>query len=125
VRYHGQDDDSEAARKWKSWNAYLALFVVNPGARATPIFSNLSKLGTSNLATTLETSSDRWNFHKELWLPAAAEWMRIAGDEIEKICRSGEQKCRVGDLWEAEGGEEICDMRRFEFWRKRLAEEGL
>lgn len=118
-----RDSEEEAARKWKNWSMYMALFVTSPNARATPFLSDMCSLSLRTLAITLETPTDRWNFHKRLWMPAAEQIMRIAGDELEKICEDVGRKYSAGDLWEAEGGGDEYDSRRFGFWRKRLAEQ--
>lgn len=122
VKHRGQDDEPEAARKWKNFSTFLALFAASPESRATPVLSRYLELGFTNLAITLESSGDRWNFHKALWMPAAVQWMRIAGDEIEKICNDEEKNYPAGDLWKAEGGGDVCDSSRFKFWKSRLAE---
>jgi hypothetical protein len=118
------------------------LFVVRPDTQSNPGLVGLDWLGLKTLAVTLESSSDAWNFHKDWWLPAAAEWMRIAGNELARVCASGKKSYPPGDLWKTEGGGkvcdkrrhifwkagasgEVCDIRRFRFWRTRLAEEGV
>lgn len=84
--------------------------------------TNLSWLGLKTLAVTLESSRDAWNFHFDLWMPATEPWMRIAGEELARVCTTGKKTFPPGDLWKAESGGETCDTKRFDFWKKRLAE---
>jgi hypothetical protein len=75
------------------------------------------------LVTALEHSPETHrgknvDFH----VPAAAEWFRIAGDEIEKLCRDKTEKLPPGDLWASQGGGEVCDSARLNFWKKRMLE---
>jgi len=57
-------------------------------------------------------------------VPAAIQWLKIAGDLIESLCVSGMEHWCGGDLWEAEGGGVVCDEVRWRFWRARFAELG-
>lgn len=50
--------------------------------------------------------------------------MHIAGEELGRVCASEVKKYPPGDLWEVEGGSDMCDTRRFEFWKAKLAEKG-
>jgi hypothetical protein len=59
-----------------------------------------------------------------LHVPAAAEWFRIAGDGIEKLCEEETQNMDPGDLWTSQGGGEVCDSARLRFWNKRMLELG-
>jgi hypothetical protein len=89
VEYRGKDDPPTATGKWKKFNTYLALFSANPDAQAIHVLAVLTRLGVKTLACSLEYSSDAPNLHADLWRPAAAQWMRIASDELARVCASG------------------------------------
>jgi len=57
-------------------------------------------------------------------IPAAMQWLTIAGDEVHRLCVSGTEHWCGGDLWGAESGGIVCDEVRWRFWRARLAELG-
>lgn len=57
-------------------------------------------------------------------VPAATQWMRIAGNEVEKMCVDGRESMNAGDVWVHRGGGEGCDVRRLGFWMERLVELG-
>lgn len=60
----------------------------------------------------------------EIHVPAAAEWFRIAGLEIEIMCEDETETINQGDLWLAQGGKDLCDSARLEFWKRRMVELG-
>ena len=60
----------------------------------------------------------------ELHVPAAAQWLQIAGDEIERLCSDGTSRINAGDLWVGRGGGEVVDSARLQFWKARIAEFG-
>jgi hypothetical protein len=58
----------------------------------------------------------------DVHVPAAAQWLRIAGEQVEEMCAEGKVRARAGDLWLAKGGSDVCDTARLGFWRERLVE---
>jgi hypothetical protein len=60
----------------------------------------------------------------DVHVPAAAQWLRIAGEQVEEMCAEGKVRARAGDLWLAKGGSDVCDTARLGFWRERLVELG-
>jgi len=113
----------EAKAKWRSINIYVALLSKSPQAQQIPALAGLSRLGIRTLAMALEYSAETSvGKNAVCHVPAVMEWLRIAGDELERLCVSGEEPWRGGDLWLAEGGGRVCDEARWKFWRARLVE---
>lgn len=110
---------------WRNLNTFLALIAISPGAQMIPILKGMARLGLQTLAMALEHSLEtRLGKNVELHAPAAAQWLRIAGDKIEGLCRDGTERMTAGDLWVGNGGGEVCDSARLQFWRARMAEFG-
>jgi len=57
-------------------------------------------------------------------VPAAAQWLLIAGKEIEEMCEAGMELMNGGDLWVERGGSDVCDVARLQFWKERLRKLG-
>ncbi|KAI1487551.1 hypothetical protein F5X96DRAFT_140808 [Biscogniauxia mediterranea] len=81
--------------------------------------------GYETVADALESSSSAAVLDFEV--PAAAEWLRIAGARFREGAARGEASwalARKRDLWaEGEGGGgEVMTEQRYEFWRGRLEE---
>ncbi|KAH8731032.1 hypothetical protein GQ44DRAFT_809006 [Phaeosphaeriaceae sp. PMI808] len=105
----------EAKAKWKNLNTWLALIAKSPDAQKTPALTDMTRLGLKTLVMALEYSPDtQLGRNVELHVPAAMQWLQIAGDEIERLC----------NLWAGRGSGEICDSARFQYWRTRVAEFG-
>jgi len=121
----GQKEPLEAMQAWKNINTYIALLAVHPKAQAIPVLANHACLGVRTLAVALEHSSEtRLGRNSELHAPAAAQWLRIAGEEVERICAEETQQFMMGDLWQSHGGTEVCDSARLAFWKSRLKDMG-
>ena len=111
--------------KWRNLNTYLALFAISLDARAIPAFAGMLRSGFKTLAMALEHSPDtREGRNTTLHAPAAAQWLRIAGDELSTACADGSRRFPAGDLWSSQGGSERCDSVRLQFWRSRLTDLG-
>ncbi|KAH7399418.1 hypothetical protein BKA66DRAFT_556248 [Pyrenochaeta sp. MPI-SDFR-AT-0127] len=116
-------DTAKAA--WRNLNTYIALIAHNPGAQRIPVLAGMATLSLKTLAMALEYSRDtRLGKNTELHVPAAAQWFRIAGDKIERLCRDGTERMTAGDLWTGSGGGEVCDYARLQFWKARIAKYG-
>lgn len=115
----------EATVKWRSINTYIALLASKPRAQRIPVLSGLVRLGIKTLVMALEYSAET-NVGRNVacHVPAAIQWLKIAGDELERLCVAGTEHWGDGDLWEAEGGGIVCDEARWRFWNARLAELG-
>ncbi len=110
---------------WKNVNTYLALLSVHPQAQKIPALAGMACLGPKTIAMALEYSSgSRLGKNSELHAPAVLEWLRIAGDEIERLCAEGTQRFGPGDLWTSRGGSDVCDNVRLAFWKYRLTDMG-
>jgi hypothetical protein len=98
----------------------------NAGVRNTPVLANNIRLACVTIVLALEQSHEsRWGKNVDLHIPAAAaEWFRIAGDEIEELCKNETETMNPGDLWASQRGGEVCDRARLSFWKKRLLELG-
>ncbi|KAJ4990054.1 hypothetical protein SVAN01_04517 [Stagonosporopsis vannaccii] len=121
----GHKKPLEAMQAWKNINTYIALVAVHPKAQAVPVLANHARLGVRTLAVALEHSNGtRLGRNAELHAPAAAQWLRIASKEIERVCAEGTQRFMTGDLWQSRGGTEVCDSARLAFWKSRLEDVG-
>lgn len=108
---------------WKNLNTYLALRAVHPRAQTIPAMVNKT-LSFRVLFMALEQrSGSRIGRNAELHAPAAAQWLRIAGDEIEQLCK-GTETWPEGQLWKDCGGTSLCDGARLAFWKSRLGDMG-
>ncbi|KAF2196096.1 hypothetical protein GQ43DRAFT_445421 [Delitschia confertaspora ATCC 74209] len=114
-----------AKATWRNLNTYIALIAKSTDAQRIPVLARQVGLGLKTMAMALEYSPDtRLGKNIELHAPAAAQWLRIAGDEIDRLCRDGTQRMAIGDLWAGSGGSEVCDSARLQFWRARIVELG-
>jgi hypothetical protein len=111
--------------KWRNFNTYLALKAINSGAQNIPVLANTIRLARVTLAMALEHSSEsRLGKSVDLHVPAAAEWFRIAGGEVEKLCEIATETMNPGDLWARQGGGGVCNSARLRFWKERMLELG-
>ena len=55
-------------------------------------------------------------------LPAAAQWILIAAEEIHNAATAQKQRATTGPLWEARGGTERFDSDRWLFWQHGFGE---
>jgi hypothetical protein len=114
-----------AKEKWSNLNTYLALLAKDSDAQKLPVLAHKATLSLVALSTAFEFSPEtRSGRNSELRVPAAAQWLRIAGDQIESLCANGTERMPAGDLWTSTGGGEICDKARLQFWKTRMAELG-
>ena len=60
----------------------------------------------------------------KLHIRACAQWLRIAEDDLEEVCKAATETYEAGDLWKACGGNDVCNSARLEFWKARMREEG-
>lgn len=121
----GHKEPLEATQAWKNINTFVALMAVHSKAQTIPVLANHAHVGVRTLAVALEHSSGtRLGRNSELHAPAAAQWLQIAGAEIETVCAEGTQRFMPGDLWESRGGTEVCDSARLAFWKSRLEDMG-
>ena len=112
--------------KWKNFNTWLALLAKSPDAQSFPVLAGKVWLGLRTLSIALEQSpSTRWGQNVGLHAPAAAQWLRIAENELARVCAEGGEKYPAGDLWKDKGGNDVCDSARLQFWRARLRELGV
>ncbi|KAI4959143.1 hypothetical protein J4E86_002864 [Alternaria arbusti] len=118
--------DLETAKTlWKNFNTFLALRATSDRAQTIPVLANGVRMARMTLATALEHSPNTRKGKKtDLHIPAAEAWFRIAGDEIEKLCEAGTETLPPGDLWASQGGGDVCDSARLEFWKSRMSELG-
>lgn len=116
----------EAAKTtWRNLNTCIALVAKSYDAQRIPALAGWARLGLKTLAMALEHSPDtRLGRNAELHAPAAAQWLQIAGDEIERLCSDGTERMDAGDLWAGSGGGEVCDSARLQFWKARIVEFG-
>ncbi|KAH6615373.1 hypothetical protein C7974DRAFT_367648 [Boeremia exigua] len=116
---------AQAAQAWSNVNTYLALKTIDPRVNDIPALARHITLGLRTLAMALEWSGETWlGKNAELHAPAAAQWLRIAGKEIDEVCKEGREQTGRGDMWEKRGGGLECDAARLGFWRERLAGMG-
>ncbi|KAF2632343.1 hypothetical protein BU25DRAFT_149644 [Macroventuria anomochaeta] len=98
---------------WKNINTFTALVSVHPGVKKkttqkAPVLANMAQIGRSTLARALEHSpGTRLGKNSELHAPAPAQWLRIAGDALEKLCAEAKERMPAGDFWRVGGGSEI------------------
>lgn len=110
---------------WKNTNTYLALRAIHPKAQTISAMSGNVQLGVRALSWATEYPPDtRLGKNQELHAPAAAQWLRIAGAEIERLCETGIVGMGAGKLWESCGGTDVCDLARLEFWKSQLRDLG-
>lgn len=116
----------EAAQTmWKNVNTYVALLASNSDAQKIPAIAGMVTQCPRTMIMALEDEPETNTVgNVDLHGPAAAQWFRIAGDEIERLCSLGTERYACGKLWERNGGTEVCDNARLQFWRMRLAELG-
>ncbi|KAF2995804.1 hypothetical protein E8E13_000632 [Curvularia kusanoi] len=126
LKYHGgRKEPLGAMQAWKNLNTYLALRAIHPKAQSIPAMAGGARLGVRTLAMATEQSSDsRLGRNSGLHAPAAAQWLRIAGREIEQLCKEETELWPMGKLWEEKGGLKVCDGKRLAFWRDRLTQMG-
>lgn len=106
---------------WRNLNTYLALLQKNRKAQDIPVLSGTVRLALRALPMALEHSPEtRLGKNAELHAPAAAQWLRLAVDEIEELCAERNERMVAGDLWVAKGGSDVCDLARLQFWKERL-----
>ncbi|XPS77784.1 hypothetical protein M3J09_009811 [Ascochyta lentis] len=114
-----------AMQAWRNLNTYLALMAVHPKAQTVPALAGKARLGLTTLGLALENSpGTRRGKVSELHAPAAAQWLRVAGDEIERLCEEETEQIMAGDLWKCRGGTDMCNSARMAFWKSRLMEMG-
>jgi hypothetical protein len=112
-------------QKWKNFNTYLALVAVHPRAQTIPVLANKVRLSFVTLSMALEhPPNSRLGRNSELHAPAAAQWLRIAGVEIEELCRKETARMGPGDLWKGRDDADVCNGARLAFWKSKLAEMG-
>lgn len=113
-------------QKWKNFNTYLALMAVHPKAQTIPVLAGEARLAFTTLATALEyPPGSKFGRNSELHAPAAAQWLRIAGKEIDRLCEEGTTQHYPGDLWKDRAMEgSRCNSARLAFWKSRLTEMG-
>ncbi|KAI4921817.1 hypothetical protein J4E90_000244 [Alternaria incomplexa] len=118
--------DLEAAKTlWKNFNAFLALIATSARVQTIPVLANGIRMARMTLVTALEHSPNtRRGKGTDLHIPAAEAWFQIAGDEIGKLCEAGTETLPPGDLWASQGGGDLCDSARLEFWKRRMSELG-
>ncbi|RMZ74432.1 hypothetical protein GMOD_00003469 [Pyrenophora seminiperda CCB06] len=122
---HSPENSELAKTKWRNLNTYLALRATHARAQNIPVLANGIRLARVTLMMALEHSPEsRLGKNVNLHIPAAAEWFRIAGDEIERLCKNQAETMSPGDLWARLGGGEMCDSARLSFWKKRMSELG-
>jgi hypothetical protein len=115
-----------AARKWSNVNTFVALLVRCLDVQNVPILAPQVVRARVTLALALEYSpTTHWGNNVAIHAPAAAQWLRIAGGEVEEWCKGETGRMKAGDIWVARGGGEVCDLARLAFWRQRLRELGI
>lgn len=121
--YHKESPES-AKKKWRNINTWLALLATCQAAQDIPALSNETRLAFKTFVMALEfPPGTMLGDNVELHVPAAAQWFRIAGDAIEKLCEEGTEKFNDGS-WFQKHGRGRCDNRRLEFWKERMLELG-
>ena len=81
-------------------------------------------MGIKTVAMALEHSWNAGIVEAEVHVPPAAQWLRVAGGEIERLCTGGTERCVAGDVWKGRGGSNVCDLKRYQFWIDRIWELG-
>ncbi|CZT20219.1 uncharacterized protein RCC_06076 [Ramularia collo-cygni] len=109
----------KSALLWKNMNTYVILLGQSPEAQLHPPLAGRIKRGIWTLATALEHSSSI-PYEANLGVPAAAQWLSLAGPEIEQLCEAATEHYPVGDLWVGTDNTDVVDMARLQFWRRRL-----
>lgn len=114
----------QAEQMYTNINTYAALTAqqhrVHPGS---PLNSCLHS--AFGVLAHLEYSPDtpRGDFGY-LAVRAAAAWLMIAGKEIVELGRPSTNKHDYisGSLWKAEGGTDMVEVKRLQFWNRRFGE---
>ncbi|OSS45656.1 hypothetical protein B5807_09490 [Epicoccum nigrum] len=119
----GRKEPLGAMQAWKNLNTYLALRAVHPKAQTIPAMVNKTLCFRIFVMALEQRSDSRLGRNSELHAPAAAQWLRIAGDEIEQLCK-GTETWPEGQLWKDHGGTNRCDGARLTFWKSRLRDMG-
>jgi len=57
----------------------------------------------------------------DVWVPAAAQWFEIAGEQLYKRSKIGDNhfRCRSGELWKGSDG---FSLERWELWIERFGQ---
>lgn len=118
-------------RRWKNANTFAALCLrENHFPTTSGMFKAMSMQARWGLSRGLEVSSDAAD--QQVYIPAAAEYIVIAGEEIHGLCygQNGGARAAQADeyldnlpwLWKGPSG---FSQGRWEFWRRRFEEIGV
>ncbi|KAF2871798.1 hypothetical protein BDV95DRAFT_572856 [Massariosphaeria phaeospora] len=108
-----------ATANWRNLNTYLALVAAHPRAQTIPGLANHLSLCRVPLAQLEYSPDSRRGEYTALHGPAIMQWLRIAGAEIEEMCRGEKERMQAGDLWD---GGDVCGLERLAFWKRRVVE---
>lgn len=115
-------------RRWRNANTFAALCLrENHFPSTSGMFKAMSMQARWSLSRGLEVSSDAAD--QQVYIPAAAEYIIIAGEAIHGLCcgQKGEARAAQADeyldnlpwLWKGPSG---FSQGRWEFWRRRFEE---
>lgn len=126
--YLSRGDSSETAKAiWRNIITFVAILFRDHGDRFPGIFGSLVTYAFTTLADALEhPPGSRFGRNLPLHLPAACQWILLAGPGIYNAVKEGcnEQYwlARAGRLWTREGGTDKVDESRWMFWKHRFEE---
>ena len=119
---------SETAKTiWKNINTFVAILFRDHGTEFLELFGSLVTYAFTTLADALENPpGSRFGKNMPLHLPAACQWILLAGVEVYNAIKEGDNgefwSARAGQLWTREGRTDGVDEERWLFWKHRFGE---
>lgn len=126
--YLSRGDSPETANvMWKNINTFVAILFRDHGTKFPALFGSLVTYAFTTLADALENPpGSRFGKNMPLHLPAACQWILLAGDKVYNAVNEGDNgefwSARAGQLWTREGGTDEVDENRWWFWKHRFGE---
>ena len=121
------DPPETAASIWKNINTFVAILFRDHGNEFPELFGSLAIYAFTTLADALEhPPGSRFGRNMPLHLPAACQWILLAGTEVCNAIEEGYNgdywTARAGQLWTREGGSAELNEERWLFWKHRFGE---
>lgn len=121
------DSPETAASVWKNINTFVAILFRDHGNEFPELFGSLAIYTFTTLADALEhPPGSRFGRNMPLHLPAACQWILLAGTEVCDAIEEGYNgdywTARAGQLWTREGGSDELNEERWLFWKHRFGE---
>ena len=126
--YLSRGDSPETAKAiWTNINTFVAILFRDHGTELPELFGSLVTYTFTTLADALEHApGSRFGKNMPLHLPAACQWILLAGAEVLDAIEKGYNEefwtARAGQLWTREGGTDEVDEGRWLFWKHRFGE---